>query len=103
MLDLLIQNATLPDGRTDISIAVQDGRIVEVTQALQAAAHETVDAAGLLVSPPFVDAHFHMDSTLSYGQPRVNDSGTLLEGIALWGELKPHLTHDAIVACALAY
>ena len=103
MLDLLIQNATLPDGRTDISIAVQDGRIVEVTQALQAAAHETVDAAGLLVSPPFVDAHFHMDSTLSYGQPRVNDSGTLLEGIALWGELKPHLTHDAIVARALAY
>ena len=103
MLDLLIQNATLPDGRTDISIAVQDGRIVEVTQALQAAAHETVDAAGLLVSPPFVDAHFHMDSTLSYGQPRVNESGTLLEGIALWGELKPHLTHDAIVARALAY
>ena len=103
MLDLLIQNATLPDGRTDISIAVQDGRIVEVTQALQAAAHETVDAAGLLVSPPFVDAHFHMDSTLSYGQPRVNESGTLLDGIALWGELKPHLTHDAIVARALAY
>ena len=62
-----------------------------------------MDAGGLLVSPPFVDAHFHMDSTLSYGQPRVNESGTLLEGIALWGELKPQLTHDAIVQRALQY
>jgi len=103
MLDLLITHATLPDGRRDISIAVQDGRITEVAKGLQAPAHETVDAGGLLVSPPFVDAHFHMDSTLSYGQPRVNDSGTLLEGIALWGELKPTLTHDAIVERALRY
>ena len=97
MLDLLITHATLPDGRQTMSIAVQHGRITEVTEGLQAPAHETVDAGGLLVSPPFVDAHFHMDSTLSYGQPRVNESGTLLEGIALWGELKPQPTHDASV------
>ncbi|MFN9727642.1 amidohydrolase family protein [Acidovorax sp.] len=103
MLDLLITRATLPDGRKDMSIAVENGRIAEVTHGLHAPAHETVDAGGLLVSPPFVDAHFHMDSTLSYGQPRVNDSGTLLEGIALWGELKPTLTHDAIVQRALQY
>ncbi|MDR6215463.1 amidohydrolase family protein [Paracidovorax wautersii] len=103
MLDLLIHNATLPDGRTSMSVAVQDGRIAEVTEGLHAPAHETVDAGGLLLSPPFVDAHFHMDSTLSYGQPRVNESGTLLEGIALWGELKPTLQHGAIVERALAY
>lgn len=103
MLDQLITHATLPDGRQNMSIAVQDGRITEVTEGLHAPAHETVDAGGLLVSPPFVDAHFHMDSTLSYGQPRVNESGTLLEGIALWGELKPMLTHDAIVQRALQY
>jgi cytosine deaminase len=103
MLDLLITHATLPDGRQNMSIAVQNGRITEVTEGLQAPAHETVDAGGLLVSPPFVDAHFHMDSTLSYGQPRVNESGTLLEGIALWGELKPQLTHDAIVQRAMQY
>ena len=103
MLDLLVRNATLPDGRTRMSIAVQDGRITEVTEGLAAPAHETLDAQGLLVSPPFVDAHFHLDSALTYGQPRVNDSGTLLEGIALWGELKPQLTHDAIVERALRY
>ena len=103
MLDLLITRASLPDGRRNMSIAVQDGRIVEVTEGLQAPAHEAVDARGLLLSPPFVDAHFHLDSALSYGQPRVNESGTLLEGIALWGELKPTLTHEAIVERALRY
>ncbi|WP_137893675.1 amidohydrolase family protein [Ramlibacter sp. 2FC] len=103
MLDLLITHATLPDGRSDMSVAVQDGRITEVSQGLSAAAHEVVDAQGLLLSPPFVDAHFHMDAALSYGLPRVNQSGTLLEGIALWGELKPLLTQEALVERALAY
>jgi len=103
MLDLLIRNATLPDGRTDMSIAVQAGRIVEVTAGLKAPAHETVDAQGLLLAPHFVDPHFHMDATLSYGLPRVNQSGTLLEGIALWGELKPLLTAEALIERALAY
>ena len=103
MLDLLVTNATLPDGRTGMSLAVRDGRFVEISAGLQAPAHETLDAAGLLVSPPFVDAHFHLDATLSYGIPRINASGTLLEGIALWGELKPQLTHEALVERALAY
>ena len=72
MLDLLVTTATLPVGRTGMSVAVQDGRITEVAPGLQVPAHETLDAQGLLLSPPFVDAHFHMDATLSYGMPRVN-------------------------------
>jgi cytosine deaminase len=106
MLDLLIHNATLPDGRENMSVAVQGGRITEVTQGLTpeaAPAAEVVDAGSMLLSSPFVDAHFHMDATLSLGLPRLNQSGTLLEGIALWGELKPHLTFDALVDRALAY
>ncbi len=103
-MDLLVRNAALPDGRRRIDLLVQAGRIAAVGPAL--AAPEGVpqlDAQGFLLSPPFVDAHFHMDATLSYGLPRVNDSGTLLEGIALWGELKPHLTQEAVVERALAY
>ena len=103
MLDLLVQNATLPDGRTGMAIAVQDGRIREVTAGLQAPARETVDAAGQLVSPHFCDPHFHLDAALSYGLPRVNESGTLLEGIALWGELKPLLKPEDLAQRALAY
>jgi len=103
MLDLLITQASLPDGRRGMSVAVADGRIVDVAPGLQAPARETVDARGRLLTPPFCDPHFHMDSVLTYGQPRVNASGTLLEGIALWGELKPTLAADAIVQRALAY
>ena len=101
--DLLVTNATLPDGRTGIDVLVAGGRIVNVSPRINAASAKTVDAAGQLLSPPFVDAHFHMDATLSYGLPRVNESGTLLEGIALWGELKPMLTQEAIVERALRY
>jgi cytosine deaminase len=103
MLDLLIQNASLPDGRQQMSVAVKNGKIVEVNPGLHAPAQQIVDAQGQLLSPPFVDAHFHMDATLSYGLPRVNQSGTLLEGIALWGELKPLLTQGALIERALAY
>ncbi|HEY0887233.1 MAG TPA: amidohydrolase family protein [Ramlibacter sp.] len=103
MLDLLVTNCALPDGRTGMSVAVQAGRITELAPHLRAPAHETVDAGGCLLSPPFCDPHFHMDSVLTYGKPRVNESGTLLEGIALWGELKPLLAADEIVERALAY
>jgi cytosine/creatinine deaminase len=103
MIDLLVKNAALHDGRTKMSIVVNAGRIDDVLPGFDAPAVTTIDADGMLVSPPFVDAHFHMDATLSYGLPRVNQSGTLLEGIALWGELKPHLTFDALVERAFAY
>jgi cytosine deaminase len=103
MADLLVKNASLPDGRTGIDVLVAGGRIVNVSPRIDAVAGATVDAQGCLLTPPFVDAHFHLDATLSYGLPRVNQSGTLLEGIALWGELKPSLTQEAIVERALAY
>ncbi len=103
MLDLIIRNAMLPDGRGPLDIGIENGRIAAMAPQLAAEAGQTLEAGGQLVSTPFVDAHFHMDSTLSYGLPRVNQSGTLLEGIALWGELKPLLTQEALVERALAY
>ena len=101
---MLIKNATLPDGRTGIDLLVRDGRIAALGPGLAAGDESPViDAAGQLLSPPFVDAHFHLDATLSHGLPRVNASGTLLEGITLWGELKPQLTQEALVERALQY
>ena len=102
-VDVVIRNASLPDGRRGIDIAVRGERIVDTGPALALRGAREIDAGGDLVAPPFVDAHFHMDATLSYGLPRVNQSGTLLEGIALWGELKPHLTQEALAERALRY
>ncbi|WP_112611469.1 amidohydrolase family protein (plasmid) [Rhizobium sp. WW22] len=103
MFDLIIRNANLPDGRKGIDIAVKDGKIAAIEASIAAEAKEEIDATNRLVSPPFVDPHFHMDATLSLGLPRMNISGTLLEGIALWGELRPIVTKEELVDRALRY
>ncbi|MEF2231371.1 MAG: amidohydrolase family protein [Pseudodesulfovibrio sp.] len=101
MLDLLIRNAVVHDGEPPVDIACRGGRIVEVAPAIRGEAAEVVDAGGNLATPPFVDSHFHMDATLSVGMPRRNETGTLLEGIRIWGELKPALDPEGIKARAL--
>lgn len=102
MFDLLIKGGTLPDGSV-ADIGITGDTIAEIAPALESTAKETIDATGDLVSPPFVDPHFHMDATLSYGQPRVNTSGTLLEGINLWGELREEASVEDMVERALTY
>ncbi len=103
MFDLKIANATLPDGRTGMDIGIAGGRIAALEPRLEGGAGHVIDVGGYLVTPPFVDVHFHMDATLSLGRPRLNQSGRLLEGIEIWGELKPQLTQEAIVERALRY
>lgn len=104
MLDLLILNARLPDGQSGQAIAIRSDRIeyIGVPEGL-GPTHQTLDAQDHLVSPAFVDAHFHLDSALQHGRPRPNTRGTLLEGIEIWGELKPTLTQDNIVQTAMRY
>ena len=102
MFDLIVKGGTLSDGRV-ADIGIRGDKITAVEKLEGAEAGQVIDATGDLVCPPFVDPHFHMDATLSYGQPRVNASGTLLEGIALWGELKTIATIDEMKARALEY
>ena len=102
-MDLILRGATLPDGHTGIDIAVKDGKIAAVEAGIGATAAREIDVTGRLVTPPFVDVHFHMDATLTYGFPRYNESGTLLEGIELWRDLKPSLSHDWYIERALEY
>ena len=108
MTDLLIYNASLPDGRKSMSVAVNAKKIEKLASSAElnpatTTAAQVIDAEGQLLTPPFVDAHFHMDATLSYGLPRINQSGTLLVGIALWGELKPQLTQEELIERAMTY
>ena len=100
--DLIVKGGTLTNGRV-ADIGISGETIAAIEPRIEADAGRIIDATGNLVSQPFVDPHFHMDATLSYGIPRINASGTLLEGIALWGELKPLLTHEAVKERALAY
>lgn len=101
--DLIVRNANLTTGTKGVDIACRAGKIVAVADKISGDAGHEIDAAGRLISPPFVDPHFHLDATLSLGRPRMNVSGTLLEGIALWGELKPVQTVDEIIDRAMRY
>ncbi|MDR1885815.1 MAG: amidohydrolase family protein, partial [Synergistaceae bacterium] len=77
-------------------IGVEGGRITAIEPRIGASAEKEIDAGGNLVSPPFIDPHLHLDAVLSVGSPRYNESGTLLEGIKIWGERKKNLTKEAI-------
>ena len=67
MLDLIIRNGRLVDpvngrdGRFDI--AVEDGRVVEVSEEVTGPAREEIDATGRIVMPGIVDMHTHMRIT----------------------------------------
>ena len=100
--DLIVKGGTLPDGSV-ADIGIRGETIAAIEPSIEAEAGRIIEAAGDLVSPPFVDPHFHMDATLSYGIPRINRSGLLLEGIALWGELKKVMTYEEVRDRALAY
>ncbi|MEN0087080.1 MAG: amidohydrolase family protein, partial [Pseudomonadota bacterium] len=108
MFDLIIRNANLAihapvADRTGMDIGISGGKITAIEKSLKGAAAQELDATDRLVSPPFCDSHFHLDATLSLGKPRMNVSGTLLEGIALWGELRPIVTKEELVERALRY
>lgn len=97
MMDLVVRNARLR-GRTEpCDIGVDGGVIRSVGPALDETGREEIDAAGHLTTPPLCDPHLHLDAALSAGDPRHNESGTLLEGIAIWGERKPRLTRQGVI------
>src|SRR5487761_1080975 len=100
--DLIVRHARLHRRQGLVDIAVKDERFVRVAADLAAdGADREIDADGRLVSPPFIDAHVHLDAVLTVGQPRYNTSGTLLEGIQIWSERKPSLTQEDVKRRAL--
>ncbi|MDP9286352.1 MAG: cytosine deaminase [Actinomycetota bacterium] len=90
MIDVLLRNARLMDG-TIRDLHIDDGRFVSGGEP-----RATIDCEGRLVTPPLVDCHLHLDASLTAGTPRWNESGTLIEGIHVWGELKPSLTEQDV-------
>ena len=72
LFDLLVTNARLPDSSRETNILCANGKIADIGPGVSAPAAATIDARGYLVSPPFIDSHFHMDATLSLGIPRLN-------------------------------
>lgn len=99
MYDLLLRQCRLlQTDRTivEADIAVEKGVVAAIAPHIQASAKITLDIQRQLVSPPFVESHIHLDSALTVGQPRWNQSGTLFEGIEIWRERKQNLSLEDV-------
>lgn len=84
-----------------LDIGIKDGIITAISPNLSESAHQELDLAGKLISPPFVESHIHLDSVLTAGEPRWNQSGTLFEGIEIWRDRKLTLNLDDVKNRAL--
>ncbi|NNF99113.1 MAG: D-aminoacylase [Desulfobacteraceae bacterium] len=71
MYDILIKNGEIIDGtgrpRVRMDLALRKDTIVEMGTAIQGHATATIDAAGSIVSPGFIDMHSHADFSLPAG------------------------------------
>lgn len=105
MLDWVVrqgQVAIAPNTVIQADIGIHDGRIVQISPEITAEAQQVIDAYDRYVSPPFVESHIHLDSVLTAGQPRWNESGTLFEGIEIWREYKQNLDIAEVKERAIA-
>jgi len=99
---LIVRNARVhpthgrPADLADISIEGERIAAIRPAGSIASDGRRELDAAGRLVSPPLVDPHVHLDAVLTVGEPRHNESGTLIEGIQTWAERKPTLTHEDV-------
>ncbi|MGX8795013.1 cytosine deaminase [Fusibacter sp. JL298sf-3] len=96
---MLIKNAKLRGCAQLMDIEIKDGVFTRIEPAIEGDA--TIDAKGQWVMPPFVEPHVHLDTTLTAGEPRWNESGTLFEGIACWSERKAMLTAEDVKTRAM--
>jgi cytosine/creatinine deaminase len=105
MYDLLLRECRLlQTDRTiaEVDIAIQAGQIVAIAPEITTNAKITLDIQRRLVSPPFVESHIHLDSALTVGKPRWNQSGTLFEGIEIWRDRKQTLSLADVKQRAIA-
>ncbi len=72
------------------------GRIAAIGKGVGQASRE-IDARGGMASPPLVESHVHLDTTLTAGEPKWNESGTLFEGISTWALRKESLTEADVI------
>ncbi len=69
-----------------VDIAIHAGRILAIEPHFAGQGRQELDAAGLMASPPFIDAHHHLDC--AYLCEYTNQSGTLGEAIEINARIK---------------
>lgn len=95
-MDLIVRRAAVAGMDGPVDIAIRGGRIARIASAIAERGAEEIDAAGRLVTPSLIETHIHLDAALTVGDPRYNATGSLFEGIEIWGERVKSLTHEDV-------
>lgn len=98
--DLLLRDGRLADG-TPMDIGIRGGTIATVEARLEGGATQELPLEGRMILPAFVEAHTHLDKSLTYSQG-LNQSGTLREAIARMHVIQSSDTVETIFQRALA-
>ncbi|MGF1492588.1 MAG: cytosine deaminase [Microcoleaceae cyanobacterium] len=97
--DLILRDGFLlksPNEIEQADIGIIEGKVITIAAKIPEAAIREIEAKDKLISPPLVESHIHLDSALTAGEPRWNQSGTLFEGIQIWQERKQSLTLEEV-------
>jgi cytosine/creatinine deaminase len=96
--DLVFRGAHLEDSPAPVDIAIANGRIAAMEPSYPGAGAVEIDASRLMASPPFIDAHHHLDCAFLF-EP-VNRSGTLAEAIEINARIKTGRSPQEVYAKA---
>lgn len=97
---LIIRNVHIGNDSTLVDIRIENGLFIEIGASLNQEGAAVIDGGGGMAVPPFIEPHIHLDTVLTAGEPRPNESGTLFEGIAIWSQRKQALTQEDVKARA---
>lgn len=100
-MDLIIRKIKLRQHKGLFDIGIENGRFAAIERHLDAPFQKQIIAKDKLATPPFIDPHLHLDAALTVGNPLYNESGTLLEGIHIWGDIRSDLTRESVKTRAI--
>jgi cytosine deaminase len=94
-MDLTIHNAILDKTLELVNIGINGDRIEVVQYAPIAEGLKSIDGTGAMISPAFVDPHFHLENALISNH--INNTGTLREAIDIAARIKNQIDVEDIV------
>lgn len=94
---MLIKNVKIRKKEGYWDIAIRNGVIERIDKNISPIENEEViDGNQAFVMPPYVDSHCHLDYVATYGDPVYNLTGTLFDGIEIWGERKKTISTEDV-------
>ncbi|MYW64975.1 amidohydrolase family protein [Streptomyces sp. SID8379] len=95
MSRLILRRARVENAAAPRDLLIEDGVVRTVGTVPDTEVGESIDCAGRIVLPGFVEPHLHLDKAL-LDAVRPNPDGTLAGAIAVTGELKRAFTHTDV-------